>query len=145
MPSLASKVAVVKLYALSRVYYVGSILPITKTTVKKFESIIGKFIWASSGWFLRVSFKDIKNTPQKGGLGMVCVGSMCNSLMFGQFLRLLKSDYKKSLNHIGYWIGDFLDDLLPGIVSGPRAHEVPAYFDEIVALVMEARFDDLIT
>ena len=76
---------------------------------------------------------------------MVCVGSMCHSIMLSQFLRLLKSDYNKSLNHIGYWIGDFLDDLLPGIDSGPRAHEVPAYFDEIVALVMEARFDDLIT
>ena len=68
MPSLASRVSDLKMYALSRVYYVGSILPVTKTMVKKFESCIGKFIWSSSGWMLRIPLEEFKNVPLKGGL-----------------------------------------------------------------------------
>ena len=63
LPSLASRVALLKTFALSRVYYVASILPITQTYVKKFESLIRKFIWSSSGWLLKVASDEIKNVP----------------------------------------------------------------------------------
>ena len=145
MPSLASRVTVIKMYALSRVYYVGSILPVTKTMVKKFESCMGKFIWSSSGWMLRVALEEVKNAPLKGGLGLVCLTSMCNSLLLSQFLRLLKSECRKTLNHIRYWIGDFLADILPGIDDGDHAAIIPNYFEDIVALILKARVDDLVT
>ena len=66
--TLQERVEVVKIFALTRTYYVASILPISKTMVKKFESIIGNFIWKTSGWLLRVSLDEIKNTCQNGGL-----------------------------------------------------------------------------
>ena len=89
--SLSSRIEVLKTFALSRVYYLASILPISKTMVHKFESLSGNFIWKASGWLLRVSMEEIKNSPENGGLGMVCVDSMCRSLQLTQFLRLLKS------------------------------------------------------
>ena len=44
LPYLRSRVEVLNVYALSRVYYVGSILPMSKTVAKKFEVIMGNFI-----------------------------------------------------------------------------------------------------
>ena len=113
--------------------------------VKKFESLIGKFIWNTSGWLLRVSLDDIKNTWKKGGLNMVCLHSMCKSLLLSQFLRLLKSGDGKTVAHVGFWIGDMLDDLLPGIYVDSGSKNIPDYYAEIESLVMEARFDDLVT
>ena len=60
LPSLTSKIQVLKIFALSRVYYVGAILPIMKVMIRKFESVMGKFIWSSSGWLLRVALDEIK-------------------------------------------------------------------------------------
>ena len=106
---------------------------------------MGKFIWSSSGWLLRIALKEIKNDPLKGGLGLVCVNSMCNSLLLSQFLRLLKSECRKTLNHIRYWIGDFLADILPGIDDGDHAAKIPSYFEDILALILKARVQDLVT
>ena len=61
MQSLSSKVEVLKIFALSRVYYVASILPITKAMIQKFESIMGKFVWANTDSFLCISLDEIKN------------------------------------------------------------------------------------
>ena len=145
LPTLGAKVEVLKTFALSRVYYIASILPIPKTMIKKFESVMGKFIWSSSGWLLGVSLDEIKNSFSRGGLEMVCLHSMCKSLLLSQFLRLLKGDYCKSVSHVGYWLGDMLEDLLPGIFVDSVSKNIPEYYAEIESLIMEARFDDLVT
>ena len=116
LPSLLSKVEILKVFALTRVYYLASILPISKTMIQKFESFLARFIW--KGWLLRVALDEVKNVVKKGGLNMVCLQSMCNSMLLSQLLRLMKSSYAKSVSHIGYWIGDSLGDLLPGIDEG---------------------------
>ena len=48
---------------------------------------------------------------------MICVNTMVDSLRLMQLLRLLKSGDNKSVSHINWWIGDFvevLDDSLGG-------------------------------
>ena len=87
LPSISSRVEVVKVFALSRIYYLASILPAPKSVVKKIESAVGKFIW--QGHLFRVSLEEIKNLPLKGGLGLTCVYSMCDSLLLSQMLRLV--------------------------------------------------------
>ena len=112
---------------------------------KRFESVLGKFIWNNSGWFLRVAIDEVKNIPEKGGLGLVCVSSMCNSLLASQFLRLLKSSDEKSVAHIAYWIGDSLHEFLPGIDVGTHPINIPDYYAYIESLIVLGRIDDLIT
>ena len=55
LDTLFQRVEVLRLFALSRVYYVASILPLNITMVRKFEKDMGKFIWTASGKILRVS------------------------------------------------------------------------------------------
>ena len=87
-------------------FYVASILPINKTMVKKFESALGKFLWNASGYLLRVAMDEVVNKRNKGGLNLISMSAMCNSLLTSQYLRLLKSSDAKSVKHVVYWIGD---------------------------------------
>ena len=73
LPSLIQKIDVVKIFALSRVYYIASVLPLSKTMSRKFEKTIGKFIWASSGQVLKVALHDLKLPFNRGGLKLPCV------------------------------------------------------------------------
>ena len=78
---------------------------------------MGKFIWNRLGRFFRVSLDELKNSPFKWGKDMICVKTMVDSLRLMQLLRLLKSGDNKSVGHINWWIGDFvevLDDSLCG-------------------------------
>ena len=76
---------------------------------------------------------------------MICLFSMCKSLLLSQFLRLLKSPDEKSIAHVGYWIGDTLGDLLPGIDNGPHAESIPEYFANLEFLLVEGRIDNFIS
>ena len=77
LPSIYQRVNVLKIFALSRVFYIASIIPITKLAISKFEKLMGKFLWASGGKVLRVSLADIKNRTLSGGLGLTCLHTMC--------------------------------------------------------------------
>ena len=86
------KIIYTNTFAFSRVYYVASIIPISKAIAGKFEKLVGKFVWKWSGKVLRVSKDDIRNGPLKGGLGVTCILTMCKSLLISQLLRLLKNE-----------------------------------------------------
>ena len=143
MPSLSSKIEVLKIFALTRVYYVASVLPVPKHIIAKFESSIGKFIWR--GWLLRVSINDLKNTVSRGGLNLVCLQTMCNSLLLSQFLRLLRSADSKAIAHVVYWIGDSMCYLLPRIDTTLCSDIIPEYFAYIENLVVDGRVDGVIS
>ena len=51
---LSQRIDVLRIFALSRIYYLASILPISKTMCKKIEKAMGRFIWYNSGYTLRV-------------------------------------------------------------------------------------------
>merc|ERR1712240_374570 len=81
LDTLQQRVDVIRMFGLSRVYYVASILPVTPSVVKKFESIMGKFIWSKSGKILRIALDEIKNKKLDGGLQLPCLASMADSLL----------------------------------------------------------------
>ena len=139
------RVEVVKVFALSRIYYVASILPINKTMVNKIEKVIGQFIWKKAGKVLRVSIQDLKNSVDKGGLGLPCILSRSKALMVSQLVRLLKSGDAKSLGHVGYWLGELLSDLMPGFDDGDHAVDVPPYYDYFAHLMVEVMTSEVVS
>ena len=48
------------------------------------------------------------------------------------------------LNHLGYWIGDILGDLLLGIEDGEQAQVVPPYYDQLSQLVADATLSETV-
>ena len=145
LDTLSQRVEVLKMFALSRIYYVASILPINKTMVTKFEKDMGKFLWTSSGKILRVSMEELKNSVEKGGLGLPCISSKCKSLMLCQMLRMLKSGDTKTLAHISYWMGELLGGLDAGLDLGVHSEVVPVYFEHLADLLAEAMAADWVS
>jgi hypothetical protein len=131
LTTLQQRVEVIRMFALSRVYYVASILPIKASMVKKFESLMGKFIWQGSGKILRVAIGELKNEHLSGGLNMPCLTTMSEALLSSQCLRLLRSGDDKSISHLDYWMGYLLTDLVPGLGLGEQAVDTPEYFSKL--------------
>ena len=145
LDTLTQRVEVLKVFALSRVYYVASILPIRVTMVKKFEKVMGSFLWKASGKVLRVPIGEIYNSTEAGGLGLPSIQSMGSSLLLSQLLRLLKSGDSKSMGHVDYWIGQLLGDLVMGFGRGQHAEVIPEYFAQLARLVADALASDLLS
>jgi len=59
-------------------------------------------------------------------------------------LRLLKSTDSKSVAHLLYWIGDSLDELLPGAGTVSHPENVPDYFAYLESLVIFRRMEDIL-
>ena len=134
------------MFGLSRVYYVAAVLPMKSEVVKKFESLMGKYLWNYSGRILRVALDEMKNKKMEGGLNLPCLASMADSLLFSQLCRLLRSGEKKTLAHVFYWLGDLLENLAPNTNHGQlRAAETPEYFAHIAELVTEMMISDRVT
>merc|ERR1711872_98588 len=145
LDTLQQRVEVIRMFGLSRVFYVASILPVTPNVVKKFESLMGKFIWNKSGRILRIALDDIKNKKLDGGLQLPCLASMANSLLVSQCVRLINSGDKKSLQHLSFWLGDLLGNLIPGLERVNSAVVIPEYFNHIAELFAELMIADTLT
>merc|ERR1712002_629615 len=137
LDTLQQRVEVIRIFGLSRVYYVASILPVTPYVVKKFESLMGNYIWSKSGRILRIALDEIKNNKLDGGLKLPCLASMADSLLFSQCVRLINSGDKKSLQHLSFWLNDLLGDLIPGLGQVNSAVDIPEYFNHIAELFAE--------
>jgi hypothetical protein len=75
------RVEVIRMFALSRVYYLATILTIRPSLVTRFESVMGNFLCKFSGKDLRVvALDEIKNVKLAGGLNLPCLASMADSL-----------------------------------------------------------------
>ena len=69
---------------------------------------------------------------------------MSRSLRLSSLLRLLKSDDRKSTEHVWYWIGEILVDFLPNM-HGQHARRVPSFYDNLAQLFIEARLEETFT
>ena len=143
LESIYQRVEVINIFALSIIFYVASILPISKTVVQQLEKSIGKFIWNASGKILRVSMADIKNPKSRGGLGLLCLETMGKSLRLSQLLRLMKNGNEKSQKHIDFWMGDMIAEFHTDYGLGLCAKNVPGYFSTLAENVAQARILDI--
>ena len=126
----------------------AAVLPMKIKMVKKFESLMGKYLWNFSGRTLRVAINEMKNKKKEGGLNLPCLASMADSLLFSQLCRLIKSGDKKTLEHVFYWLGDLLESLAPNInlaLGQHRAQETPEYFAHIADLVVKMKISEKVT
>ena len=137
LDSLSQRIEVLKTFALSRLWYLGSALPIKKGMVKKIEKVCGKFIWNQSGRILRIKMEELKKPRLEGGLGMPCVSAMTDALLVRQMMRMLGSGDSKTIGHLVHWVGAKLD----GMFQAPAAVGnvlIPDHFAMMIDLLNEA-------
>ena len=89
--TLVQRVEVLRVFVTSKIWYKASALPLPVKFAKKFESLMGSFLWF--GRLERLQFDELKNPLLAGGLAVPCVASKSDSLFLRQPCRLLvKSD-----------------------------------------------------
>ena len=123
----------------------ASILPVTPNVVKKFESLMGKFIWSKSGKILRIALDEIKNKKMDGGLQLPCLASMADSLLVSQCVRLVNSGDKKSTQHLTFWLGELLGNLIPGLGQMNRDVDIPECFNHVAEVFADIMISDALT
>ena len=143
--SLTQRVEILKVFALSRVFYVASIIPMTKTVVNQIEKIVGKFLWRSTGKILRIPLDEIKNPVEKGGLGLLCISAMSKSLLISQLLRLLKSGYGRSLRHVGYWIGEILNEFHDSFNDMTHSQDALGLYSVLAEIMTDLKLSEVIS
>ena len=74
--NIKQKIEVVNCFALSRIFYVAALLPITKSALQDINKIVGNFLWNKSWKLLRVAREEIVNSEAKGGLALLDTESM---------------------------------------------------------------------
>ena len=96
------------------------------------------------GKLLRVSLNELKLPVVKGGCGLICIREMIKSLRLSQFLRLLKNGEERTLAHVKYWVGEIIDDIIPGMALGEHGSS-SRFFDDMAILLADAKLKDIIT
>ena len=111
--TMVQRVEVLRLFASSKLWYKASALPLPPKYLKKFESLMGRFLWA--GKLERLKLDEVKNLKCDGGLNLPCVFSKANALFLSQTCRLLQDPFSKQFAHVKYWIGLHLRNFFPSM------------------------------
>ena len=132
--TLIERVEVLRIFATSKVWYKASALPLPASYAKKFESLMGSFLWV--GKLEKLKIDEVKNDRSQGGLGLPCVASKAKALFLKQTFRLLDPS-SKQYGHLRYWLGLHLRDYFPNMAAGPHAEIVCEYFQHLRMLLVE--------
>ena len=113
LSTLAQRVKVAKVFALSKLWYVAQVLPLPLAVLRKIESALSAFIF--KGRPERLKLSDIENSEEEGGLDLTCVATKAECLLLRQSLRILSRPEENCFKHMGYWLGHFLDEPFPDL------------------------------
>ena len=112
--SIYQRAEVVTVFALSKVWYRGTVLPLPEKFAILFEKEISKFLWKGNIVRNVLSKATVSLPKNKGGLGLPCIRLKCRSLFMRQIFRTLHNG-NRDCKHYDFWIGNRLN--LPNLVS----------------------------
>ena len=133
--TMIQRVEVLRIFATSKLWYKASALPLPTSFSKKFESLMGRFLWA--GKLERLQVDEVKNPRSSGGLSLPCVWSKANALFLRQTCRLISDSESKQFFHVKYWIGLHLGEYFPQMMKGGHAEIISPYFQHMRLLLTE--------
>ena len=131
LSTLSSRVTVLKVFALSKLYYVAQVLPLPSSTGRIIRALVGQFLW--KGRLEKLPLQEVYSPASNGGLGLPCIEARCEALLLTHTCRILSSN-SRSKRHLAYWIGLSLRESLPGLQQGPNAEIIPKYFRQIISV-----------
>ena len=132
LDSLAQRVEVARIFALSKLYYVAQVLPLPAKVTKKINSRLSSFIFR--GRHERLMLDELENSSEDGGLGLPDIAVKADALLLKQMCRMLNHPDEKSFCLLGYWLGESVretgyDDNFPELAAlGPVSHTMQGAF-----------------
>lgn len=132
IPFLSQKAMIVKVFATSKLWYLGQVLPIPKAVVTEIEKKMGTFLW--QGRLEKLTVVELMNSTNDGGLALPNIQAKCDALFVKHLTRILCRE-SRSRDHLLYWIGLRLRNMFPALVPPLRAQQMPPYFLHCVRLL----------
>ena len=138
IPFLSQKAMIVKVFATSKLWYLGQVLPIPKAVVTEIEKKMGTFLW--QGRLEKLTVVELMNSTNEGGLALPNIQAKCDALFVKHLTRILCRE-SRSRDHLLYWIGLRLRNMFPALVPPLRAQQIPPYFLHCVRLLEDRALD----
>ena len=135
LPTLQQRVFVMGTFAMSKLWYLGQVLPLPKKWLTKMEKRVRSFLWL--GRLEHLSLDELYAPVTLGGLGLVSIGAKCDALFIKQMCRVLASG-GQTRAHYKYWLGLSLRDTFPEMAGGPNSECLTPYWRHCSSLIKEA-------
>ena len=133
LPSLSQRVKIINTFALSKLWYLASVLPIPQVVLHDLERLVRAFLWL--GRMEKLPYEELFNPPSAGGLGLIDIASKGDALFVTQLTRMLNSEHH---SHLKYWVGMGLRNHMPELRAGPNAQILTQYFQRVETSLKEA-------
>ena len=137
------RIVVCKTFALSKLWYIASFMIVPEKYIKKYESIIYKFIWNGAIEYIK---RDTLILPlDQGGLNMFSIRAKFETILFQQFKHITFYYDKQAYQISVYWLKFHLRELnLKNFNLIPCGNENvrPMYYERMIDVVKNIKKQD---
>ena len=133
--SLLEKNIVVSVLGSSKIWYIGSVLHMSKHYICKFQRLIFNFVWNSKSELL--ARKTMYLTKNSGGLNIVNIEYKLYALRLKHIQEVILNRNTKFVNFSIYWIGYQLRDLNFSLasLSVPHSDLVSPFYNKCLKVL----------
>ena len=137
--TLQQKTFVISTYALSKLWYLGQVLPPPEGVLQEVEKICRKYLW--QGRLEHLAWEELWTSKAEGGLGIPNIRCKCDALMLRHTNKGIRDPV--SQQHLSYWIGRELQDEIPELTGNQQSQTESTYFKKMAELVKDGLNQDL--
>ena len=131
--TLSQRTFIAQTYALSKLWYLGQVLPINEKNVLEIERECRRFLW--KGRLEHLPWEELVTEREEGGLGFPSIREKCDSLFLRHLHKSLQDE--KSRKIMGYWIGINVRKEFPDLLTRLSSETVPEYYKHVASLLKE--------
>jgi exonuclease III len=100
--TLRGKVTILNTVILNKIWFIGNIVTLSNTFLKKLNKIIFSFLWRTTEWIKRTT---VVNTVENGGLGLIHIKTRLNTFYVKHLLSIIENPYSYYASFAIYWLG----------------------------------------
>lgn len=126
--TMRGKALIADVMICSKIWYVGSVLPVAENTITLFNKIIFGFLWSNKNE--KINRQTLHLPHQQGGLKLVSVSHKLKAFRVKHLLTFLNGDYAKWHCFSEYWIGLKLAKYKVSLHNNSMPHsiDIPNYY-----------------
>jgi endonuclease/exonuclease/phosphatase family metal-dependent hydrolase len=137
------RIVACKTFALSKLWYISSFMDIPEIYIKKYESIIYKFIWNGNIEYIK---RNTLNLPfDRGGLGMFNIRAKFETIHFQQFKYIVWNYNKCAYQLSVYWLKFHMKELKLknfNIIPSGSEKDRPVFYNNIIYSLNKIKHND---
>ena len=134
LPNLSQRAFLLKVFALSKIWYLAQVLPMPNNILREIEQKIQSFLWL--GRLERLSLEELHVPLSEGGLGIPNILAKADSLFTRHLLRILENE-TPTRDHLMYWVGERMRDTFPNIRLRECSRVITPYFENVIEKLSE--------